>query len=72
MTPPIPALFGMDSVLFEGLEHRARVPAMLRDLVERGAVEVTLTMSAKTALRLANDVEFAVNERPLGVKGAQP
>lgn len=69
MTAPLTQKLGLDSIAFEGLEHRARVPAMLRDLVERGAVEVSLTMSAKTALRMADDLEYAVSERPLGIRG---
>jgi hypothetical protein len=63
----IAKMMGLDAVLFEGLEHRSRVPLMLRDLVQRGAVEVTLTMSAKTALRMAADIERAVIDYPLGV-----
>lgn len=67
MDADLRAKFGLDRVAFEGLEHRARIAAMLRAIVADGCVEVTISMSAKTALRLADDVEFAVTSHPLGV-----
>lgn len=70
--PDIQAILGLDTVVFEGLEHRSRVPLLLRDLVRRGCVEVSLTFSAKTALRMADDLEFAIQEHPLGMPQKDP
>jgi hypothetical protein len=40
--------------------------------VDRGAVEVTLTVSAGTALNMAKDIEFAVQQRPHGFSESAP
>lgn len=64
------SVFGLGEISFEQLEHRSRVPLMLRDLVEKqGCVTVEISMTAATALAMANDIEFAVNEKPLGHNG---
>jgi hypothetical protein len=72
LSPDLKSKLGLDRLAYEGLHHRAQVPALLRDMVKRGCVEVTLTMSAKTALRMADDLQFAINEHPLGVPGSKP
>jgi hypothetical protein len=66
MPKKIDDIFNLNSRVFSRLERRAGVPALLRDLVHQGSVEVTITVDAATALALADDIEFAVQERPLG------
>lgn len=66
MPKKIDDIFNLKSKIFSRLQRRAGVPALLRDLVRQGSVEVTITVDAATALALADDIEFAVQERPLG------
>lgn len=49
-----------------GLEARGDTPRKLRALVAEGWAEISLTMTAECARRMADDLEFAIRERPLG------
>ena len=48
------------------LEARKLTPGTLRALVASGFPEIQLTMSAECARRMADDLEFAIREKPLG------
>lgn len=49
-----------------GLEARKLTPRTLRALVAEGWPEIQLTMTAECARRMADDLEFAIREKPLG------
>lgn len=50
----------------EDLARRAEMPQMLRDMVALGYSSMTLEITSRTALRLADDIEYAVLRCPDG------
>ncbi len=45
--------------------RRREFPAILRNLVEDGAKKIEIILEAETAMALAEDVEFAIENRVL-------
>ncbi|MEP3669957.1 MAG: hypothetical protein ABJN42_24875 [Roseibium sp.] len=60
-------MMNLDAASFGGLQARAEFPLRLRDLIKQGAAEITMTLCARTATNMADDIEFAVVQRPHGV-----